>query len=57
MLATQRSALAAKLRQETRERARTVDTVELSAFDKNEPSLRDVFLKLVGRSDAAEVAA
>ena len=31
--------------------------IELSAFDKNEPSLRDVFLKLVGRADAAEVAA
>ena len=31
--------------------------IELQAFDKNEPSLRDVFLKLVGRSDAAEVAA
>ncbi len=31
--------------------------IELQAFDKNEPSLRDVFLKLVGRSEAAEVAA
>jgi ABC-2 type transport system ATP-binding protein len=31
--------------------------IELSAFDKNEPSLRDVFLKLVGRSEATEVAA
>jgi ABC-2 type transport system ATP-binding protein len=31
--------------------------IELQAFDKNEPSLRDVFLKLVGRGDAAEVAA
>jgi ABC-2 type transport system ATP-binding protein len=31
--------------------------IELQAFDKNEPSLRDVFLKLVGRADAAEVAA
>jgi ABC-2 type transport system ATP-binding protein len=31
--------------------------IELSAFDKNEPSLRDVFLKLIGRSEATEVAA
>ncbi len=31
--------------------------IELQAFDKNEPSLRDVFLKLVGRGEAAEVAA
>jgi ABC-2 type transport system ATP-binding protein len=31
--------------------------IELNAFDKNEPSLRDVFIKLVGRDAAAEVAA
>ncbi|MBK7643345.1 MAG: ATP-binding cassette domain-containing protein [Planctomycetes bacterium] len=31
--------------------------IELSAFDKNEPSLRDVFLKLVRRADAEEVVA
>ena len=31
--------------------------IELQAFDKNEPSLRDVFLKLVGRAGAEEVLA
>ena len=31
--------------------------IELVAFDKNEPSLRDVFLKLVSRHEAEEVAA
>jgi len=31
--------------------------IELNAFDKNEPSLRDVFLKLVSKQSAEEVAA
>lgn len=31
--------------------------IELRAFDKNDPSLRDVFLKLVSRAEAEEVVA
>jgi ABC-type uncharacterized transport system ATPase subunit len=31
--------------------------IELRSFDKNDPSLRDVFLKLVSRAEAEEVVA